>query len=115
MPPILVADPSFEIQELVEHVVARLGYEPLRPAELNGSSDDLAAAVIEPADPASLLLACDLRGKRPDLPLVFTSLAPANDTSRALRPSAYLVKPFRLRELMEALAAAVRSPQRPAH
>ena len=112
MPRILVVDPSPEIQELVEHVVIRLGYEPLRAAELNGASDHLAAAVIEPADPASLALARNLRTHRPDVPLVFTSLAPESEASRALGPSAYLVKPFRLRELMDALAAAVSSAKR---
>jgi DNA-binding response OmpR family regulator len=113
VPPILVADPSLEIRELVEHVVARLGYEPLRPAQLNGSSDDLAAAVVEPADPASLLVACTLRANRAELPLVLHSPTPKNDASRALRRSAYLVKPFRLGELMDALAAAVSSAERP--
>jgi hypothetical protein len=82
----LVADPSLEIRELVEHVVARLGYEPLRPAQLNGSSDDLAAAVVEPADPASLLLACTLRANRAELPLVFIRLP--RRTTRAARSAA---------------------------
>ena len=107
MPRILVADPSIEIQELVEQVVERLGHEPLRAAHLNGSSNEVAAAVIEPADETSLALARELRRRRPDLPLVFTSLMPETTATRALRPSAYLLKPFRLRDLTAALATAI--------
>jgi hypothetical protein len=65
------------------------------------------AAVIEPGEPAGLRLA--IRMCAQDTPILFTSIFPADDATLALRPAAYLVKPFPLYRLEEALVCALSS------
>lgn len=101
---VLIADPDHETRELLERFVSRLGLEPV--CANGGSHEEYAtvdAAVVEPADETSLALARSLRTLRPDLPIVFASIAPPSVPARALAPQAYLLKPFRLAVLADAL------------
>ena len=63
------------------------------------------AAVIEPGDRARTRLARALRAT--NVPVLFTSIYPAESDVLALEPAAYLVKPFPLYALERALAAAL--------
>jgi DNA-binding response OmpR family regulator len=103
---ILISEPVLEIRELLERFVTRLGFEPvLVPAGDDRVEVDV--ALLEPAGPGVLELAAALRSRRPDLPLVFASISPPTEEARALRPAAYLLKPFHLAELERALSSAL--------
>src|SRR6476620_8045657 len=93
---VLICEPHGDISALLELVVRRLGHEPVRhDGALDGA--DLAsfgAAVIEPGDELGLRLARALRAT--NVPVLFTSIYPAESEVLALEPVAYLVKPFPL-------------------
>jgi hypothetical protein len=63
------------------------------------------AAVIEPGVEAGLRLAKNLRER--NVPMLFTSIYPAEADILELAPAAYLVKPFPLYALERALSAAL--------
>ena len=64
-------------------------------------------AVVETATSPGLRLARALGAARPGTPLVVVSVAAPTDETRALAPTAHLVKPVRLAELGRALADAL--------
>jgi two-component SAPR family response regulator len=105
---VLILEPDAEVRALVGRVVARLGHEPLAPASLPFPAlDSLDAVVLEPAWAPALELARRLREHDPRLPLVLESIEATSDARAGLRPVRYLVKPFRLGELEEAIIAAL--------
>jgi hypothetical protein len=63
------------------------------------------AAVIEPGEASALAVARNLRSR--DVPVLFTSIYPADPEVLQLEPAAYLVKPFPLYALERALEAAL--------
>ncbi len=82
---------------------------------MNGNDEepgDIDVAVIEPGDGSGLPLARRLRDR--DRPVVFTSIFPPDDRSLDLTPVAYLVKPFSLFDLENALGSAIDQVRRPA-
>jgi CheY-like chemotaxis protein len=100
---VLVCDPHDDISALLELVVRRLGHEPVtRP---DGPAARVDAAVIEPGDPEGLRVARELRAA--GVPLLFTSIYPAERDVLELEPVAYLVKPFPLYALERALRDAL--------
>ena len=102
---VLICEPHDDICALLELVVRRLGHEPV--PYLGGSVEHLRldAAVIEPGEEAALKLAKGLRDR--EVPVLFTSIYPAESDVLALEPVAYLVKPFPLYALERALEAAL--------
>lgn len=102
---ILICEPHDDISALLELVVRRLGHEPV--AYAGGRPPIVDAAVIEPGEQEGLRVARDLRAV--GVPVLFTSIYPAEEDLLALEPAAYLVKPFPLyaleRALRDALAA----------
>jgi CheY-like chemotaxis protein len=104
---ILICEPHADIRALLEFVVLRLGHEA---AVADGSREQLLEAdalVLEPGDGDALALASWAREHLPGLALVCTSIYPSWPDVEALRPDAYLVKPFPLLRLEHALAAAL--------
>jgi len=99
---ILICEPHDDISALLELVVRRLGHEPVTDRDCG---DDVDAAVIEPGTEEGLSVARELRER--DVPLLFTSIYPAEPEVLALEPAAYLVKPFPLYALERALRAAL--------
>jgi hypothetical protein len=105
---VLICEPHDDIRALLDVVVRRLGHEPV---SLNGAGPDqlaVDAAVIEPGEPEGLRLARQLRSR--GVPVLFTSIFPANPELLELAPTAYLVKPFPLYVLERALAETL-SPE----
>jgi DNA-binding response OmpR family regulator len=102
---VLIVEPHADVLSLLEHVVRRLGYEPVVGAAQDAAPPDVDAAVIEPGDRRGLDIARGLREQ--GRPVVFTSIFPAEQEMLDLDPVAYFVKPFPLRELERALVAAV--------
>ena len=102
---ILIVEPHADIQSLLEHVIRKLGHEPVLADSAGSETMDAAAAVIEPGDARGLPLARSLRES--GCPVIFTSIFPADQESLDLEPVAYFVKPFGLTELRNALADAL--------
>lgn len=102
---ILIVEPHADIRALLEHVVRRLGHEPVVADWHEDELPGVDAAVIEPGDPQGLPYARRLREL--NLPVVFTSIFPAEPEALRLEPAAYFVKPFALIDLETALESAL--------
>jgi DNA-binding response OmpR family regulator len=102
---ILIVEPHTDIRALLELVVRRLGHEPHVWDGSNLEPLHADAAVIEPGEGVGLALARRLR--RLGVPVLFTSIFPADHDALELQPAAYLVKPFPLYALETALTAAL--------
>jgi CheY-like chemotaxis protein len=102
---VLISEPHDDICALLELVVRRLGHEPVTYA--GGDLDHIGvdAAVIEPGVEDGLRVARLLREQ--NVPVLFTSIYPADAEMLELSPAAYLVKPFPLFALERALAGAL--------
>ncbi len=102
---VLICEPHDDISALLELVVRRLGHEPVTyrgdEVELHGVD----AAVVEPGEAAGMRVARSLRARK--VPVLFTSIYPADAELLSLEPAAYLVKPFPLYALERALEAAL--------
>jgi DNA-binding response OmpR family regulator len=105
---ILIVEPHADIRSLLEHVVRRLGHEPVYHDGNGGGTPFVDVAVIEPGDHRGMPVARDLRNR--GCPVVFTSIFPAEQEALDLGPAAYFVKPFALQELEGALSAALATP-----
>ena len=96
---ILISEPNPDVRQLFEHMVRRLGHEPLA---LWSVTPDTAATIdlmlVESADPACTDLAIEARRLHPVLPVVAVTVLPPAAES-ALHPDAHLLKPFALGEL----------------
>jgi DNA-binding response OmpR family regulator len=103
---ILISDPHPDSRALFELVVRRAGHEPVGLGEL-ADREPPELMILEPASGEALEIAHRLRRRLEDLPIICTSIQPAGPAVANLRPSAYLVKPFRLSELEAALASAL--------
>ncbi len=102
---ILIVEPHADIRSLLELVIHRLGHEPVI---YSGSSEDILnvdAAVIEAGEGPGIAVARQLRPR--GVEVVFISIFPAEREALELTPSAYLVKPFPLYALENALSAAL--------
>jgi DNA-binding response OmpR family regulator len=102
---VLICEPHDDISALLELVVRRLGHEPVPFGGAAVEHIGVDAAVIEPGEADGLRLAKCLRAQK--VPVLFTSIYPANESLLELEPSAYLVKPFPLYALERALESAL--------
>jgi CheY-like chemotaxis protein len=102
---VLICEPHDDIAALLELVVRRLGHEPTFCADESVGYIGVDAAVIEPGEELGMNLARSLRMH--GVPVLFTSIYPADSDALALAPAAYLVKPFPLYALERALAGAL--------
>jgi len=112
MAQVLISEPSADVRRLFEHMVTRLGHDPVAVTAVNNdivSSADV--LLVEPAEPAGASLAQLAHHLRPSLPIVCVSIAPPM-VELGLIPTAYLLKPFSLAELSTALDAALASSPR---
>ena len=102
---VLICEPHDDISALLELVVRRLGHEPVCHVEGDAEHVGVDAAVIEPGEATGLRLARSLNAR--NVPVLFTSIYPADAELLALEPVAYLVKPFPLYALERALQAVL--------
>jgi CheY-like chemotaxis protein len=109
---VLICEPHDDISALLELVVRRLGHEPITYAGDDLGELGVDAAVIEPGVELGLKVARGLRAR--NVPVLFTSIYPADAEVLELSPTAYLVKPFPLYALERALAGALESLHAPA-
>ena len=108
---VLVCEPHAEVRALLVHVVERLGHEAVYPTERSGRvhCEEVDVLLLEPADRDALAVAESLRAQQAWLPIVCASIDPESDRVEYLQPLAYLVKPFGLSDLEQALCAAAES------
>jgi CheY-like chemotaxis protein len=107
---VLICEPHDDISALLELVVRRLGHEPVSHV-VGAEVDTVDAAVIEPGETDGLSVAQRLRSL--NVPVLFTSIYPADAETLELTPAAYLVKPFPLFALERALGEALAGVQAP--
>ncbi len=107
MAQVLISEPHADVRGLFEHMVARLGHNPVPVTAL--TQDAVTSAdllLVEPADPAGAALARLAQELRPTLPIVCASIAPPS-LELGLIPTACLLKPFSLAELRATLDRAL--------
>ena len=101
-----IIEPDEDIRRLYAAVVRGLGHEAAFHDGLPNPRPDV--ALVEPADATSLAAALQLQDDYPALPIVCASIdKPTPEEARVLRATTYLLKPFRLLELTEALQLAL--------
>jgi two-component SAPR family response regulator len=91
---------------LLELLVLRLGHRPLGPADLV-AGEEPGLVLLEPASQAALDQIRALRRRIVQLPIVCVSTLATSSEADALRPAAYLVKPFTRSQLERAVQAAL--------
>ena len=100
---ILICEPNPDVRHLFEHMIRRLGHEPLA---LWSVTPETAATIdlllVESADAACADLAIQARRLHPALPVVAASIFPSEADS-TIEPDAHLLKPFALGELRAVL------------
>ena len=102
---VLICEPHDDVSALLQLVVRRLGHEAVTWTGSDSELDGVCVGVIEPGETAGLRLAGRLRDI--GIPVLFTSIFPADDSTLAYEPAAYLVKPFPLYTLERAIVDAL--------
>jgi DNA-binding response OmpR family regulator len=103
-----VGEPFPEVRGLLERVLEELGHVPV--PHRRGWQERLPEVdvlILEPALEDGVALAHALRETKPELPVICTGTGPPAHEVRALRPVAYLPKPFAVAELEQALRGAI--------
>lgn len=113
MAKILIIEPHVEVRDLLAHIVARLGHEPVS-SRLTDRQDltDVDVVLLEPSASEGVETARAVRAAS-GAAVVCVSIFPASEDAQALDPVAYLLKPFSLADLERAVLAALES-RRPA-
>lgn len=102
----LIIEPDEDIRRLYAAVVRGLGHEAAFFDGLPTAKPDV--VLVEPADSKSLAAALRLQHDNPDLPIVCASVdKPTREEAHALRATTYLLKPFTLVDLTNALELAL--------
>jgi CheY-like chemotaxis protein len=102
----LIIEPHEDIRRLYAAVVRGLGHEPAFFDGLPVAKPHV--VLVEPAHPESFQAALELRYDHPGLPIVCASIhEPTQDEAQVLGAITYLLKPFSLVELTDALQLAL--------
>jgi signal transduction histidine kinase/ActR/RegA family two-component response regulator len=122
---VLLVEDDDEVAALTAEMLAQLGYGVTRAASpdaalgalSNGRTVDLVFSdIMMPGGMNGVQLAREIRGRRPDLPVVLTTGYPGAEARRAEADGIPLVpKPYRLDELGSALAALLAGKGTAAH
>lgn len=103
---VAICEPSPELMLLLTEIVTRLGHEvvPFDPADDRVPDADV--LLVEPAQPGAADCVAAAHRERA-IPVVCVSTYPRFTTPAELEPVAYLLKPFHIPELEQALTLAV--------
>jgi hypothetical protein len=110
MAAVLIYEPHDDISSLLQLVVQRLGHTPILWSGGDLDVSALDAAIVEPGEPNGMRVAIRLAAA--GIPVLFTSIFPPDDSTAALHPAAYLLKPFPLYRLEEAISEVLDPPAR---
>lgn len=108
---VLVLEPDAEIRRLFAQMLTRLGHEP-RVLAAGDGADDCDAVLLEPAWDVGVERARRLAQGPAARPIVAASVLSPGTAAAALPVVRYLVKPFTLVQLADAIAEAVASRRR---
>lgn len=104
---VLISEPHPDVRRLFEHMVARLGHDPVGVTTAEpGVLAEADLLLVETAEPEGAELARLAHELRPKLPIVCASIAPPAPELRLI-PTAWLLKPFTLGRLREVLDGAL--------
>jgi CheY-like chemotaxis protein len=102
----LIIEPHADIRRLYAAVVRGLGHEPIFFDGVSTGEPDV--FIVEPADPESFELAQQFHQNFPAAPIICASIYERSLLeTRDLQPVTYLLKPFVLEELTDALGLAL--------
>ncbi|HLB19514.1 MAG TPA: response regulator [Gaiellaceae bacterium] len=102
----LIIEPHADIRRLYAAVIRGMGHEPILFDGVSTGVPDV--ILVEPADPESFEVARQFHHDYPDAPIVCASIYERSLLeTRALQSVTYLLKPFVLVELTEALELAL--------
>jgi CheY-like chemotaxis protein len=104
---ILICEPHADIRTMLSFVVRRIGHEPVVSDGSRAQLVGVDAIVLEPGNEEALEIAAWTHEHAPNVAIVCTSIFPPSPETEALSPDAYLVKPFALYRLENALSAAL--------
>jgi CheY-like chemotaxis protein len=104
---VLILDPDPEARTLLELYFARLGHGAVGPRDIADGTSEPDLVVVDPAAPAALAQAEQLRRRFRRLPIVCVSANPPTPEAETLDPVAYLSKPARSLVLDWAVAEAL--------
>jgi CheY-like chemotaxis protein len=104
---VLICEPHADIRALLSFVVRRLGHEAILCDGTKTQLFGVDAIVFEPGHPQALAVAQWAREHTPHTALICTSIFPPSAETDALEPDDYLVKPFPLYRLEQALSLAL--------
>jgi hypothetical protein len=110
MAAVLIYEPHDDISSLVQLVVRRVGHTPILWSGGDLDVSALDAAIVEPGEPNGMRVAIRLAAA--GVPVLFTSIFPPDESTTSLHPAAYLVKPFPLYRLEEAITEMLGPPSR---
>lgn len=107
MATILILEPHAEVRDLLERIVRRLGHEPvLDTGSLDVETIGVDVVLAEPAGQGTLERIRTVAAAT-GASVVCVSIYPPSEGVSALKPVAYLLKPFSLIELERALLTAL--------
>lgn len=112
MAAVLICEPHDDISALLQLVVKRLGHTPVVFTGGEADVPEVDAAIVEPGEPVGMRLAIRLASA--GVPVLFTSIFPPDESTASLRPAAFLLKPFPLYRLEEAIVDILGPPARTA-
>jgi CheY-like chemotaxis protein len=101
----LIIEPNEDIRRLYAAVIRGLGHDAAFIDD--GPMADPEVVLVEPADPESFAAALRLQRDNPALPIICASVHKPSQEIDVLEASTYLLKPFSLVELSNALQLAV--------
>ncbi|HVM18256.1 MAG TPA: hypothetical protein VM290_11800 [Gaiellaceae bacterium] len=101
LPRVLVYEPDRDLAGLFAHALRRGGYAPVRHDEWD-AGDAVAAVVMEPGGPDAATLLARLRAHA-GVPIVCVSNHPREAELAPAESRAYLLKPFRVGDLVALL------------
>ena len=109
MASILLSEADPDVRRLLVVLLYRLGHAAMVLAGGIGTPPPADLMVLEPAAPARLEQAREIRTNQPDLPVVCVSVLPSEARFLTLGPLAHLTKPFTFAQLDDTIEAALAS------
>ena len=105
---VLVSESDPSVRSLLETVIARSGHDAVTVSGLReGELPEADLLVAEPAYGNGLRHARALRERHESLPIVLVSILPPMRLFLSVAPAAYLMKPFSIAALEQAVADAL--------
>lgn len=107
MSTILIAYPEGAVCELLHIVLDLHGHVSINHDDGGVPESEFDALIVDPVWPTGLACAHDLRRSYPNIPIVCVSIHSPTKEAKELLPVSYLIMPFRLADLDQAVRLAL--------